>query len=183
MRHQAAAGVLGVLALTACGGDAEASGDPIVARGSATVAPITELIAADGGFDVEVNADGTTTGFEAFCSGDVDINNASEAIPGPEAQTDFLSQCEQNGVEFIELPIGLDSLTVVRNQANDFAGDLTMEELQAIWEPGSEVTTWSDLRSEWPDEEIVLAGRPSGSGTFDVFTHYVVGETGGIRDD
>lgn len=184
MRKVLALGAMGALTLTACGeGDTEQTASPIVARGSTTVAPITELVANDGGFDVDITAEGTTTGFDTFCTGDVAINNASEAIPGEDAETDYISLCEENGVEFVELPIALDTLAVVRNSANDFASDLTMDELQAIWEPGSEVTTWSDVRQEWPDEEIELVGRPAGSGTFDYFTHHVNGEAGEIRDD
>lgn len=183
MRKVFALSAVGALALTACSAEAEEATNPIVARGSTTVAPITELIANDGGYNVEITAEGTTNGFDAFCTGDVAINNASEAIPGEDAETDYLSLCEENGVEFIELPIALDTLAVVRNSANDFAGDLTMDELQAIWEPGSDVTTWSDVREDWPDEEIELVGRPAGSGTFDYFTHHVNGEAGEIRDD
>ncbi|GFZ78129.1 PstS family phosphate ABC transporter substrate-binding protein [Nesterenkonia alkaliphila] len=173
----------GALALTACSGADASEGETIQISGSSTVAPITELVAADGGFDVEVAAEGTTSGFERFCAGQTQINNASEAIPGEGQPVDFVAICEENGVEFIELPIGLDSLALVRHQSNDFATELTLEELRAIWEPESTVTSWSDVRPEWPDEQIELVGRPAGSGTFDVFTHQVVGETGQIRED
>ncbi len=164
------------LLLSACSG--EADNDSIEVSGSATVAPITGAMAAQGRFDVNVAAEGTIDGFERFCAGETAINDASTAIPA-----EALATCEENGVEFVELPIGLDALTVVRHEKNDFATDLTSAELAAIFEPGSTVTTWSDVRSTWPDEEIALFGRGSGSGTFDFFTHTINGEAGAIRDD
>lgn len=183
---RAPAGVVALVSLgmlTACDSEASAAGDAIGISGSSTVAPVTERIAAEGGYDVEVAREGTISGFERFCAGETQINNASEAIPGEGQPVDFMALCEENGVEYLEVPIGLDALTVVRHASNDFASDLTSEELQQIWEPGSEVETWADIRSEWPPEQIRLVGRPAGSGTFDVFTHQVVGETGEIRED
>lgn len=173
----------GALALTACSGADASEGGVIEVSGSSTVAPITDLVTLDGGFSVEVAAEGTTSGFERFCTGQTDINYASEAIPGEGQPVDFLAMCEENGVQFIELPIGLDSLVLVRNQSNDFATELTMEELRSIWGPDSAVSTWSDVRAELPDEQIELVGRPAGSGTFDVFTHHVTGEAGQILED
>lgn len=186
MRRITTAGlvVLSAGLLSGCGEDAETEQtEAIQISGSATVAPITELMASESEADVDVAAEGTTDGFERFCNGETAINNASEAIPGEGQPVNFVELCEENGVDFIELPIGMDTLTVVRHQDNEFATDLTVEELQQIWETDSEITTWSDIRSEWPDEEIELAGRPSGSGTFDVFTHQIMGEAGEIRDD
>ncbi len=160
-----------------------AAGEGIVVSGSSTVAPITQRIALEGRFAVDVAEEGTTAGFERFCTGESDINNASEAIPGAGQPVDYVQLCADNGVEFIELPIALDALSVVRHVDNDFATDLTLAELRAIWEPGSTVTTWRDVRAEWPEEEVRLAGRPPGSGTFDYFTHHVTGEVGAIRED
>ncbi|GAA1824971.1 PstS family phosphate ABC transporter substrate-binding protein [Nesterenkonia flava] len=180
----AAAGtVLMAAMLSGCGEDQAQAAQTIRISGSATVAPITELMAREGDFSVEISREGTADGFQRFCAGETDINNASEAIPGEGQPVDFLSLCEDNGVEFLELPIGMDTLTVVRHLENDFASEMTVDELRAVWEPGSDVRTWSDIRPDWPEEQIDLAGRPAGSGTFDVFTHQIVGETGQIRED
>lgn len=169
------------LGATAC---SSASGqDAIAISGSSTVAPITRAVAAAGGYAVNVAAEGTTDGFERFCSGETAINNASTSIPGAGQPTDYVQLCADNGVEFIELPIALDALTVVRNEANGFATDLTLDELRAVWAPESQVRTWADVRPEWPAEPIGLYGRGEGSGTFASFTHAVVGEAGTIRAD
>lgn len=171
------------LGLAACGSGSDNSTEAITASGSSTVAPITEAVARQGRFDLDLAAEGTIDGFTRFCSGESAINNASVAIPGAGEEVDFVAMCEDNGVDYIELPIALDALSLVRNEANTFATDLTLAELKRIWEPDSQVQTWRDVRSEWPEQPISLYGRPSGSGTFDYFTHFVVGQTGSIRSD
>lgn len=170
-------------ALAVLAGCASADGGGIRVTGSATVAPITQAVATQGGFAVDVAAEGTTIGFESFCRGESAVNGASTPIPGQGAMVDFVQLCADNGVDFLELPIGLDALSVIRNEENTFATDISIEELRAIWEPGSAVTTWADVRSDWPDEPIGLYGRGEGSGTFEVFTRVVNGEVGQIRDD
>ncbi|WP_260761682.1 PstS family phosphate ABC transporter substrate-binding protein [Mycobacterium sp. SMC-4] len=175
-----AAGAL-ALTLTSCGGNAADAA--IAVSGSSTVAPITEAVARAGGFTVDVAAEGTLDGFTRFCNGDTAINNASVAIPGAGQPENFVAMCEENGVEFIELPVALDALSIVRNERNTFALDMTLDELRAIWSPDSEIRTWQDVRAEWPDRAISRYGRPPGSGTFDYFTHFVVGETGSITSD
>ncbi|QNG20223.1 PstS family phosphate ABC transporter substrate-binding protein [Rhodococcus triatomae] len=167
--------------LAACGGNGEST--PIEISGSATVAPVTAAIARDGRFAVDIAAEGTLAGFERFCAGETAINNASEAIPGAGQRIDFVQMCADNGVEFIELPIALDALSLVRNENNSFASDLTFDELSRIWSPDSDVQTWQDVREEWPDRQISLFGRPEGSATFEYFTHFVTGEAGRIRSD
>lgn len=174
------AGVIALGGLAACSANAD---DPILVSGSSTVYPITNQVARENRVTLEMEAEGTLDGFERFCNGETHINNASEAIPGAGQPTDYMAMCEENGVEYIELPIGLDALSVVRNNANTFATDLTVEELRRIWEPNSSVTTWADVREGFPDEEIVLVGRPEGSGTFDYFTSQITGAAGEIRDD
>lgn len=171
------------LLLAGCGGSSAAGGDAIQISGSSTVAPITELAARQGGFGVDVEAEGTGSGFERFCAGETAINNASTPIPGEGQPVDFVAECEQNGVEYVELPIGLDALSVVRNQDASFVDDLTLDELGVIWGAGSEVTTWSDVRDEWPDEPIGLYGRPDTSGTYAAFSYAVTGDADGLRDD
>ena len=162
--------------LAACGSSDDA--ETLTIGGSATVYPITELVVQETGTSIDMEAEGTLDGFERFCSGETDINNASEAIT-----QEFLQQCEDNGVEFIEVPIGLDALSVVRNLDNDAVEDLSLEELQQIWGPDSSIERWSDLRADLPDERIELFGRDDGSGTFEYFTHSVTGEAGEIRED
>ncbi|GAA1973428.1 PstS family phosphate ABC transporter substrate-binding protein [Isoptericola halotolerans] len=180
----AAAAVAGVL-LAGCGTGptATAGGTGLLVSGSSTVAPITQAVARDGRFDVDVAAEGTTDGFERFCRGETVVNNASEAIPGPAEPVDYMALCDEHGVEYVELPVALDALSVVRHVDADFVDGLTSAELQAIWSPGTSVRTWADVRPEWPDREISFYGRPPGSGTFDWFTHRVVGETGAVRSD
>ena len=157
--------------------DDVASEGAIQATGSATVEPITSYIANRYDFDVDVEAIGSTDGFEKFCNGEADINNASVAIP-----EDFQKQCADEDVEYIELPIGLDAITLVKHRDNDFAADLTIQQLHDIWAKDSAVSKWSDIDPSWPDEEIKLYGRPAGSGTLDVFTDLVL-DGDEIRDD
>lgn len=163
------------LSLAACAAQAE---ETLTIGGSSTVQPITELVGREAGIAVDVAAEGTLDGFERFCTGESDANNASEAIP-----QEYLDLCAENGIEFVELPLGLDAISLVRHRDNDQLRDVSLEELQRMWEPGSTVTRWSDLREELPDEEIVLHGRGEGSGTFEFFTHHVTGEAGQIRED
>ncbi|MGO1950339.1 MAG: substrate-binding domain-containing protein [Mycobacteriaceae bacterium] len=169
--------------VAACGDDDSNQDSPVLASGSATVNPITAAVARDTGASVDQTTNGTLEGFERFCAGETHINNASEAIPGDGQATDFMAMCEENGVDYVELPVALDTITLVRHADNSAVDDLTAGELRAIWEPGSEITTWSDVRGEWPDEEISLVGRGEGSATFDYFTTVVTGESGAIRDD
>ena len=162
---------------SACSSDNTPGEDAIQATGSATVEPITSYMAKRYDFDVNVGAIGSTDGFEKFCNGEADINDASVAIPD-----DFQKQCYENKVEFIELPIGLDAITIVKHRDNDFAADLTIDQLHDIWAKDSPVSKWSDIDPSWPDEEIKLYGRPEGSGTLDVFKDLVL-DGDEIRDD
>ncbi|OFP35549.1 substrate-binding domain-containing protein [Corynebacterium sp. HMSC071B10] len=158
--------------------DAQPSTDgPIHVTGSATVEPITAFIAERSQQDVRITADGSTDGFADFCDGTSDINDSSVPIP-----EEFQKQCSDNGVEFIELPIALDAVTIVKNAENTWADDLTVEQLHDVWSQDSPVTTWSDIDPSWPDEEISLYGRPDGSGTLEVFKDKVLGGDT-IRED
>lgn len=162
---------------SACSSDNTPGEDAIQVTGSATVEPITSYMANRYDFDVNIEAIGSTDGFEKFCNGDADINDASVAI-----SDEFQKQCDDNKVEFIELPIGLDAITIVKHRDNDFAADLTIEQLHDIWSKDSPVSKWSDIDPSWPDEEIKLYGRPEGSGTLDVFKDLVL-DGDEIRDD
>ena len=127
---------------------------------------------------IPVNGSGTGAGFQRFAVGETDIQNASRQIMDHERE-----ECERNGIEFIELEAVLDGLAIYANPRNDWCDCLTVEELNRIWESGSDVETWSDIRDEWPDEELELYGRDSSSGTFDYFTEAINGEHGNIRSD
>lgn len=153
--------------------------------GSSTVYPITEAVAeefqlANQGTNVTVGISGTGGGFSRFCAGETDISNASRPIKDSEVEA-----CQQAGIEFIELPIAYDALTVVVNQDNSFLNSLTVEELRKIWEPSAEgtVTRWSQVRAGLPDTPINLYGPGTDSGTFDYFTEAIVGESGSSRAD
>ncbi|MGD2068469.1 MAG: PstS family phosphate ABC transporter substrate-binding protein [Gemmatimonadota bacterium] len=180
------------LTVVACGGDS-ADGGPgeegeslrgeVVIDGSSTVFPVSEAVAeefqrAHPRARVTVGQSGTGGGFKRFCVGETDISDASRPIAQDEIET-----CGQAGIEYIELPVAWDGLSVVTNPANDFLQCLTMDELRRIWEPNSEVTTWQDVRPEWPAVEIELFGPGTDSGTFDYFTETVMGESGASRAD
>ena len=189
----APAGLALALALAACGGDNQAAANgegngvsgEVVVDGSSTVQPLTaaagELFAEEQpGVNVSVATSGTGGGFEKFCQGQTDISNASRPIKDEEAAI-----CEENGIEFTELRVATDALTVVTSADNDFVDCLTVEELNKMWAPESEgkVKTWKQVNSEFPDEELELYGPGTDSGTFDYFTEEINGEEGASRSD
>ena len=158
------------------------SGD-IIIDGSSTVFPITEAVAEEfrmvhPGVNIPIGISGTGGGFKKFIIQETDINDASRPIKDSEA-----ADAAANGVEFVEFIIAYDGLSVIVNVQNDFVDSLTMEELNMIWKPDSTVTTWKDVRPEWPDEKIKLYGADTDSGTFDYFTEEVNGKSGEIRTD
>ena len=170
------------LAIAACGGNAQGSGEDvsgsISVEGSSTVQPITqaaaELFANENrGARIEVGGAGTSDGFEAFCKGDTQISDASRPIDVAEE----VPVCEENGVEFIEIPVAFDGISVVVNKQNGWASDVTSEELKTMWEPAAEgeITNWSQVRSEWPDRKLNLYGPGTESGTYEFFNETIVG--------
>ncbi|MBA2784051.1 MAG: PstS family phosphate ABC transporter substrate-binding protein [Rubrobacteraceae bacterium] len=159
------------------GGGEQVSGE-IVIEGSSTVQPITqaaaELFAEENPeARIEVGGAGTSDGFEAFCQGDTQISDASRPIDVAEE----VPVCEENGVEFIEIPVAFDGISVVVNKQNDWATDVTSEELKTMWEPAAEgkITRWSQVRSDWPDRELSLYGPGTESGTYEFFNEFIVG--------
>jgi phosphate transport system substrate-binding protein len=177
------------LLLAACGGGAAQGGGGVSGKisieGSSTVLPITQAAAEafsqeNPDVKISVGGAGTGDGFEAFCAGETQISDASRPIEPEEQQA-----CADKGIEFIEIPIAYDGISVVVNSQNDFATDITLDELKTLWEPEAEgqVTRWSQVRSGWPDQEITLYGPGTESGTFDFFTDQVVGEEGASRSD
>ena len=146
--------------------------------GSSTVFPISEAVAEEfravaPKVRVQVGVSGTGGGFKRFCAGETDISNASRAIKSSE-----LEICAANGIEFVEMLVGWDGLSVVVNPDNDFVDELTIEELKLIYEPGSTVNNWNQVRASFPDEELTIFAPDVDSGTFDFFTDEVVGEEG-----
>jgi phosphate transport system substrate-binding protein len=160
------------------GGGGEAVTGEIRIEGSSTVYPITQAAAElfreeNPDARIEVGGAGTSDGFEAFCQGDTQISDASRPIDAAEE----VPVCKENGVEYIEIPIAYDGISVVVNkQGNDWATDITSEELMKIWEPSAEgkVTTWNQVRSDWPDEPLDLYGPGTESGTYEFFNKTIV---------
>jgi phosphate transport system substrate-binding protein len=172
-----------LVVLPGCGGDDESSsGGVITADGSSTVGPFTTKAAEDwkasGGGDVTVGISGTGGGFERFCAGETDISNASRPI-----DEDEIAICEENGIEYVELEVVLDALTNVVNRENDWATCLSVEQLNAIWKPGSTVNNWSQVDPSFPDVPLKLYGAGTDSGTFDYFTEVINGDGGASRSD
>ncbi len=151
--------------------------------GSSTVYPITEAVAEEyrkKEKDVQVNVavSGTGGGFKRFCPGETDISNASRPIKDKEKVL-----CEANGVEYVDVTVALDGLSVLVSPQNDFVDCLTIEELNNIWKPESTINNWKDVRAGFPDKKLVLYGPDTDSGTFDYFTDEVNGDEGVSRSD
>ena len=161
------------------------SGD-IPIDGSSTVFPITEAVAeefgdlTDGNVRAVVGISGTGGGFKKFCSNETVISNASRPIKQKEVDL-----CAEAGIEYIELPVAIDGLSVLVNPANDFVECMTVEQLNMIWKPESEgvVMTWNQVNPDWPAEEIKLYAPGVDSGTFDYFTEAINGDGGVSRGD
>lgn len=175
----------GSLLLGSCGGAAEGEASGIEIDGSSTVYPVTEAVAEEyrtvaPEVRVTVGVSGTGGGMDKFTRGDIDIVNASRSINPKEAK-----DAEANNIDYIEIPVAYDGLTVVVNPENDWVKDITVEELKKIWEPAAQgkITHWNQIRPEWPNEEIHLYGPGVASGTYDYFTEAVVGESHSSRGD
>jgi phosphate transport system substrate-binding protein len=176
-----------------CGGDSAAisrqaatQASVIKIDGSSTVYPATEAVAEEfqksksGGVRITVGISGTGGGFKKFCRGEIDVADASRPILKEE-----MEEARKNGVEYVELPICFDALTVAVNPQNDWCDSITVAELKKIWEPAAqgEITHWNHVRPGWPNEKIVLFGAGSDSGTFDYFTEAIVGKAKSSRGD
>lgn len=154
--------------------------------GSSTVFPITEAVAEDfqiakrGAIRVTVGISGTGGGFKKFCRNEIDIVNASRPITQLEMEA-----CKQKGVQFIEMPIAFDALTVVVNPKNTWSKTITVDELKRIWEPGAQgkIISWNQINPAWPDKKIKLYGPGADSGTFEYFTEAIVGKAKSSRGD
>ena len=155
----------------------------ITIDGSSTVLPISAAVmeefgAANKGIKPSVNSSGTGGGFKKFAAGEIDIAGASRPIEPEEA-----AACKAKGIEFVEIPVAYDGLSLVVNKENDFCEELTVAQLKAIWEGGSKVKTWKDVNPAWPAEPMKLYGAGTDSGTFDYFTEEICGKKGNSRTD
>ncbi len=176
--------LLAAAALVAIGAGAQAQ--VIKIDGSSTVYPITEGVAEDfqktkkNAIKVTVGISGTGGGFKKFCRGETDIQNASRPILEKE-----MVDCRAAGVEYIELPVAFDALTVVMNPRNSFLKSITVAELKKIWEPAAQgkVMRWNQVNPAWPDAPIKLFGAGADSGTFDYFTEAINGKSKASRGD
>jgi len=154
--------------------------------GSSTVFPVTEAVAEDfqkakkNQIKVTVGISGTGGGFKKFCRNETDISGASRPILQKE-----MGDCKAAGVEYFELPVAFDALTVVINPKNTFIKQLTVAEMKKMWEPGAQgkVTTWNQVNPAWPAQPLKLFGPGADSGTFDYFTEAVVGKSKSSRGD
>jgi phosphate transport system substrate-binding protein len=155
----------------------------ITIDGSSTVYPIAVAVAEDFNIDnpnaqISVAFSGTGGGFKKFCAGETQISNASRPIKQEEVDL-----CATAGIEFVEIPVAYDALTVVVNPENDWVQCMTIDQLKDLWQPDPRAKVWSDFNTAWPLEEIKLYGPGTDSGTFDYFTERVVGEAGSTRSD
>ncbi|MFJ7975054.1 PstS family phosphate ABC transporter substrate-binding protein [Peribacillus sp. JNUCC 23] len=179
----------GVLAVaTACGSDttkdestsgttgdtAEKLSGEVIIDGSSTVYPIMEAVSEEYGavqpdVRVSVGFSGTGGGFKKFIAGETDLSNASRPVKDEEK-----AELDKNGIEFTELPLAFDGITVVVNPENDFVDHLTVEELKALWVDSGKAKMWSDIRPEWPKEEIKFYSPGTDSGTYDYFNEVIL---------
>lgn len=155
----------------------------IKADGSSTVGPITQAVAEEFNkenkdVNITIGISGTGGGFKKFVLGETDISNASRKVKDSEE-----AKAKENGIEMVELEVAYDGIAIVVNKENTWAADLTKDELKKMWEPGSKVKLWSDVRAEWPKEAIKFYSPGTDSGTFEYFTEAINGKAKSIRTD
>lgn len=176
--------LLATLGLSACAERQETA--MVRIDGSSTVYPIAEAVSEEfqagqgGRVRVTVGVSGTGGGFKKFCRGETDISNASRPI-----LTEEIEACRAAGIEFIELPVAFDALTVVVHPENTWAEELTVEQLRTMWAPEAQgqIMTWAQVDPAFPNEPLKLFGAGSDSGTFDYFTEAVMGKSKSSRGD
>ncbi len=164
-----------------------AHSSPIVRiDGSSTVYPIIEAVAEDfqiakrGAIRVTVGISGTGGGFKKFCRGELDIVNASRPITELE-----MDACKKTGVQYVEMPVAIDALTVVVNPRNTWSRTMTVDELKQFWEPAAQgkISHWNQVNPAWPERPVKLFGPGADSGTFEYFTEAIVGRAKSSRGD
>ncbi len=178
--------MLSLQGLTAAPSQADQQGsDRLTIDGSSTVFPLTQealrrFQRANPGHSIDLAFSGTTAGFRRFCSAETDISNASREMDAEEQE-----RCAEEGVRYRKLPLAMDAIAVVVNPENNWAKDITVDELKKLWSPAAEgkIMRWSHVRPDWPDRPVKLYGRGQDSGTYDVFTQEIVGTTHRSRHD
>lgn len=195
-------GALAAVLVTACGGGANEVATPtqptgavvtpspatqlsgvIEIDGSSTVYPITEAVAEEfhkvnSKVQVNVGVSGTGGGFKRFVVGETAISDASRPISSSEKDA-----AAKNGIEYVELKVAIDGLSVLVNPQNDWAKCLTVAELKKVWEPSSTINNWNQIRAGFPDRPLRLYGPGTDSGTFDYFTEVITGKAKASRAD
>ena len=181
------------MVLTACGGSSGVGSQPAASAvtlsgtikidGSSTVFPISEAMAEEFGkkhkdVRVTVGISGTGGGFKKFCNGETDISDASRPIKDTEK-----AECVKNNIAYTELQVAIDGISVVVNPQATWVDCLTTAELKKVWDTGSTVKNWKDIRAGFPDQELKLYGAGSDSGTFDYFTEAINGKEKQTRAD
>ncbi len=164
---------------------ANLSGD-ITIDGSSTVFPVSEAVAEEFGIltngkvRVTVGLSGSGGGFKKFCAGETDISNASRPIKQKEVDL-----CADSGIEYVEVPVAIDGLSVMTHPSNGYIDCMTIDELNRLWGPEAEgaIMKWDQVRDGWPAEDVRLYGPGVDSGTFDYFTEVVNGESQSSRGD
>jgi phosphate transport system substrate-binding protein len=183
--------VFAAMGAAACGGGDRAGGTSskkelageVKADGSSTVGPLTRS-AAEGYADeqpkvnVTVGISGTGGGFKKFCAGEIDISDASRPISDTEKK-----DCQAKGINYVELLMANDALTVVVSKDNTWADCLTVAQLKAVWEPNSKINNWNQVDAKFPNEPLKLFGAGTDSGTFDFFTEVINGKQKASRTD
>ncbi len=185
MQYSKIVSALAVAGITLFGAQA-VQAQVIKIDGSSTVYPITEAVAEEfqkakkNAIKVTVGISGTGGGFKKFCRDETDISNASRPITAKE-----MEDCKAAGVQYVEMPVAFDALTVVINPKNTFLKQITVAELKAMWEPAAQgkITKWNQVNPAWPDQPIKLFGAGADSGTFEYFTEATVGKAKSSRGD
>lgn len=171
-----------LLGLGACSTTKKLEGN-IAIDGSSTVYPVTEAVAEEFNakypdVKVSVGFSGTGGGMSKFIAKEIDIADASRKIKSSEAEAATAA-----GIEYLEIKVGFDGLSVLVNPENTWVTSLTVEQLKEMWKPGSTIMNWSDIDPTWPNEKIVFYAPGVDSGTFDYFTEAIVGELDAMRSD
>jgi phosphate transport system substrate-binding protein len=154
----------------------------IVSDGSSTVGPLTQAVAEEfnaqaPNVQASVDISGTGGGFERFCAGETDIQNASRAI-----EDDEVTACAESEVDWYEFEVAYDGVTVVTNNENTWLTCITTDDLKKLWQKENPANTWADLNADYPADTVALYGPGTDSGTFDFFVETILGEDD-IRED
>ena len=172
-----------LIALAMISGCVTGTGKEILVDGSSTVFPISQAVAEEfrkerPDVQVPVGISGTGGGLKRFVTGGIDVADASRRIKDSERD-----EAAANGIEYTEFTVAYDGLSIVVNSSNNFVSCLTTDELKRIWEPGSKLERWSQVRDGFPDRPLRLYGPDTDSGTFDYFTKAINGEEDASRSD